>query len=49
MELKGRLSESDQSGKLNNTGLLSSIHWIVGFEMLKLSDGFKMWVCRYGN
>jgi hypothetical protein len=38
MELKGRLSEIDQSRKLNNTdqpGLLSNIHWIVGFEMLK--------------
>jgi hypothetical protein len=38
MELKGRLSENDQSGKFSNTdqsGLLSNIHWIVGFEMLK--------------
>jgi hypothetical protein len=49
MEQQGRLSEIDQSGKLNNTGLLSIIHWIVGFEMFKRSDGFKMWVCRYGN
>lgn len=49
MELQGRLSDIDQSGKLNNTGLLSNIHWIVRFEILKWSDGFKMWVCRYGN
>lgn len=52
IELKGRLSETDKSGKLNNTDqseLLSNIHWIVGFEMLQCSDGFKMWVYRYGN
>jgi len=38
MELKGRLSEIDKSGKLNNTDqleLLSNIHLIVGFEMLQ--------------